>query len=154
MLSSFITPQSIKIDLESTEKEECFAELLEVIVKKYPMIDRRCSLQALITREDKKSTAIFPHIAVPHAVTDSVNGMALAIGISKQGIPFDSVESEGKTEIVNIIFELFFEEKEMEVHLHALRDVLRIANNPNFISEALKATTSQEVYDLIVSLEY
>ena len=39
MLSSFISPSSIKVALESTEKEECFAELLEVLVAKNPELN-------------------------------------------------------------------------------------------------------------------
>lgn len=34
MLSAFISPADIKVNLESTDKEECFAELLELIVAK------------------------------------------------------------------------------------------------------------------------
>ena len=59
MLSSFISPSSIKVGLESSEKEECFAELLEVLVAKNPEINRKEAMNALIAREEKMSTAVF-----------------------------------------------------------------------------------------------
>ena len=68
MLSSFISPSSIKVGLESSDKEECFAELLEVLVAKNPEINRKEAMNALIAREEKMSTAVFPFVAVPHAL--------------------------------------------------------------------------------------
>ena len=90
MLSSFISPASIKVALESTEKEECFAELLEVLVAKNPEINRREAMNALITREEKMSTAVFPFVAVPHALCSSAGDTLVAVGISKAGIEFES----------------------------------------------------------------
>ena len=36
MLTDYITPADIKLNLESTDKEEVFAELTELLVKKSP----------------------------------------------------------------------------------------------------------------------
>ncbi len=156
MLSSFISPSSIKVGLESSEKEESFAELLEVLVAENPALDRREAMQALIQREEKMSTAVFPYVAVPHALCSSAGDTLVAIGVSRQGIEFDSPEPETKPghPIVNIIFEILFEEKDTETHLHLLRDILEIVSQPDFVQNVLQAKTSQEVYDLIESMEF
>ena len=127
MLSSFISPSSIKVALESTEKEECFAELLEVLVAKNPEINRKEAMTALIAREEKMSTAVFPFVAVPHALCSSAGDTLVAVGISRQGIEFDSPEPEKNPEhpVVNVIFEILFEEKDTQTHLDVLRDILR-----------------------------
>ncbi len=155
MLSSFISPSSIKVALESTEKEECFAELLEVLVAKNPELDRREAMDALIAREEKMSTAVFPFVAVPHALCGSAVNTLVAIGISRAGIEFDSPEPETNPDhpVVNVIFEILFEEKDTETHLHVLRDILQLVSNPDFVKTVLQAKTSQEVYDIIESME-
>ena len=156
MLSSFITPSSIKVALESTEKEECFAELLEVLVAKNPELNRKEAMNALITREEKMSTAVFPYVAVPHALCSSAGDTLVAIGISRQGIEFESPEPETNPEhpVVNVIFEILFEEKDTQTHLDVLRDILQLVSNPDFVKNVLQAKTSQEVYELIESMEY
>lgn len=155
MLSSFISPSSIKVGLESTEREECFAELLEVLVAENPSLNRKEAMDALIQREEKMSTAVFPSVAVPHALCSSAGNTLVAVGISRGGIEFDSPDPATNSEhpLVNVIFEILFEEKDTETHIHILRDILQLVSNPDFVKNVLQATTSTEVYDLIESLE-
>ena len=155
MLSSFISPASIKVALESTEEEECFAELLEVLVAKNPGLDRREAMTALVAREEKMSTAVFPYVAVPHALCSSAGDTLVAVGISRSGIEFESPEPETNPDhpVVNVIFEILFEEKDTETHLHVLRDILQLVSNPDFVKNVLQAKTSQEVYDFIEAQE-
>ena len=155
MLSSFISPASIKVALESTEKEECFAELLEVLVAENPDINRREAMTALVAREEKMSTAVFPFVAVPHALCSSAGDTLVAVGISRSGIEFESPDPKETPEhpVVNIIFEILFEEKDTETHLHVLRDILQLVSNPDFVKNVLQAKSSQEVYELIESME-
>ena len=155
MLSSFISPASIKVALESTEKEECFAELLEVLVAENPDLNRREAMTALVAREEKMSTAVFPFVAVPHALCSSAGDTLVAVGISRSGIEFDSPDPKENPEhpVVNVVFEILFEEKDTETHLHVLRDILQLVSNPDFIKNVLQAKTSQEVYDFIEAQE-
>jgi mannitol/fructose-specific phosphotransferase system IIA component (Ntr-type) len=155
MLSSFISPSSIKVALESTEKEECFAELLEVLVAKNPELNRKEAMTALVAREEKMSTAVFPYVAVPHALCASAGDTLVAVGISRPGIEFESPEPENNPEhpVVNVIFEILFEERDTETHLHLLRDILQLVSNPDFVKNLLQAKTSQEVYEIIESME-
>ena len=155
MLSSFISPASIKVNLESTEKEECFAELLEVLVAKNPELNRREAMNALVAREEKMSTAVFPYVAVPHALCASAGNTLVAVGISRSGIEFEPLEPETNPDhpVVNVIFEILFEEKDIQTHLDVLRDILQLVSNPDFVKNVLQAKTSQEVYDLIESME-
>ena len=155
MLSSFITPASIKVALESTEKEECFAELLEVLVAKNPELKRREVMDALIAREEKMSTAVFPYVAVPHALCSSAGKTMVAVGISRKGIEFDSPDPETNPDhpSVNVIFEILFEENDTQTHLDVLRDILQLVSNPDFVKSVLQAKTSQEVFDIIESME-
>ena len=155
MLSSFISPASIKVALESTEKEECFAELLEVLVAKNPELNRKEAMDALIAREEKMSTAVFPFVAVPHALCSSAGDTLVAVGVSRSGIEFEPLEPETNPDhpVVNVIFEILFEEKDTQTHLDVLRDILQLVSNPDFVKNVLQAKTSQEVYDLIESME-
>lgn len=154
MLTDHITPADIKLNLESTDREEAFAELTELLVKKYPEIKRSEVLNALITRENKCSTAVFPMVAVPHAVCDSAKETGVVIGISRQGIEFEPVDTADKlSPVVNVIFQIVFEKDNTDSHLNVLRDILFIVSKPDFHQRVLKAQSQQELYDLLVELE-
>jgi len=155
MLSALLNPSDIIIRLESAEKEEAFAELLEVIVAKTPGLNRNEAMNVLITREEKMSTAIFPYVAVPHGVCSSIKKTAIAIGVSHKGIEFETVDSDknSTSPIVNIIFEILFEQEDTGTHLHILRDILQLVSQPEFVTKMLQVKTSQEAYDIITSME-
>ena len=156
MISDLLTCKEIKINLESTEKEECFAELLEPLMAKFPQLNRAEAMSALIAREDLKSTAILSSVAIPHAVTGrKLSAPAIAIGISKKGIEFESPDSnvDVKNPVVKLIFEIFFEEDDAMKHLQVLRDILQLVSNQDFLNEVISAQTPQEVYDIIKFFE-
>ena len=154
MLTDYITPADIKLNLESTDREEAFAELTELLVKKSPGINRTQVINALIERENKCSTAVFPMVAVPHAVCESAKETGIVIGVSREGIEFEPVESSDRLcPVVNIIFQIVFEKDNTDSHLNILRDILFVVSKPEFHQRVLKAQTQQELYDLLVELE-
>lgn len=155
MLTDYITPSDIKLRLEGTEKEEVFAELTELIVKKSPEINRREALDALIERESKCSTAVFPMVAVPHAVCKSAKNTSIVVGISREGIEFEPLETaDNLNPVVNVVIQIIFEQEHTDSHLNILRDILFVVSKQEFHQRVLKAQTQQEVYDLLMELEY
>ena len=154
MLSDYITPGDIKLNLESTEKEEAFAELTEVLVKSSPSLNRSLFMEALIERENKRTTAVFPRVAVPHAVCEGIKENHIALGISRAGIEFDPQESiDLVNPVVNVIFLIAFEKENMDSHLNLLRDILFLVSKPKFYERLLKLNTQQEIFDLLLELE-
>lgn len=154
MLTDYITPADIKLNLESSDREEAFAELTELLVKKSPGINRTQVINALIERENKCSTAVFPMVAVPHAVCESAKETGIVIGVSREGIEFEPVESSDRLcPVVNIIFQIVFEKDNTDSHLNVLRDILFVVSKPEFHQRVLNAQTQQELYDLLVELE-
>lgn len=154
MICDKIDLENIKVNLESKNSEECIAELLEIIVNKNPTINRKEALNSLIAREDEMSTAIYPFIAIPHAVCKSIKKTTIAIGISPSGVIFENPNSSKKESLkVNVIFEILFEQNDTAGRLHILRDILQIVSNSEFINQICLAKSSQEVLNLISSLE-
>ncbi len=154
MISELITPGDIKVNLDSTERDESFAELLEIAAAKNPEINRTQALNALLEREAKMSTAVYPFVAVPHVVLKNLPKTIVSVGIDRRGIEFDSIDSKEYNPVkVNVIFEIFFDEKETDAHLNILRDILQLASNPDFVKRIKEASNQQEAYDIIAELE-
>ena len=136
--------------LESQERDECLSELLEVICRKNPGIDRSSCLNALIEREDKMSTVI-KDIAVPHAVLKDDKKTCIALGISKKGVDFD--ESSPDKSSVHVIIEILFEQNNTEAHLAILKDVLELTKTPDFFTTLVQRETPADAYRYLESLK-
>ena len=155
MLTDYVSVNDIKLNLESTDRDEAFAELTELLVAKCPSLNRAEYLKALTERENKMSTAVFPGIAVPHAVCESAKETSIVIGISKGGIEFEPTDANQKENpVVNVIFQTAFERENTGSHLNVLRDILYIVSKPEFFEKILKVNSSQEAFELIQELEY
>jgi len=149
MLKEIFTPAKILINLESTEKDEAFAEILENMISSQPQINRSEAMDALEERESKMSTGILPGIAVPHTLCKSVKGLEGAIAISKEGIDYDSLDKK----LVHIVFMFLFEPGETEKHLKLMKELASILQSPDFYTEIMSQTTAQGVYEAICRFE-
>ena len=149
MLENVFPVTNIIVNLESEDKDELFEEMLEVLVASHPEIDRSEALAALKERENKMSTGIIPGIAVPHAISKTVQGVVGAVGISKAGIDYDSLDGQP----VRLVFMFLFAEGESGYHLKVMREISGLLQLPNFATDLLSKGSAQAVYDYILQAE-
>lgn len=147
ILLELIEQSLIKTDLEAADKEELFEELLDVLVQAKKVKDRRKALDALWEREQKGSTDIGKGVAIPHAKTSAVDELVGAIGISKDGIDY---ESDGD-EAVHLVFMMLATENNPGLHIEALANIATLVETPGFCRRLLDAKTSKEVFDIVVA---
>ncbi|MDR1586895.1 MAG: PTS sugar transporter subunit IIA [Treponema sp.] len=141
-MSDVFGREFIKLDLESTTKDDVFEELVETIAGLHPECDRQEMLKAVISRENRMNTAILPGVAVPHGYCNAVGGIIGAMGFSRAGIEYDSFEP------VHSVFMLLMDESFREHHLRVLSRLLELLNSESFT--VIKAAESpQEVYDVL-----
>lgn len=149
MFSEIFPVSNIVVDLESEDKDELFEEMVEVLVSAQPGIDRAEALVALKERESKMTTGIMPGIAVPHAISSTVDGVVGAIGISRNGIDYGSLDNRP----VHIVFMLLFAPKETERHLQIMKHFAGLLQCQNLCSDLIQKKSASEVYDLICACE-
>ncbi len=149
VLGEALSPKAIKINLESVEKDEVFEELIEELVSITPGLDRQTVLKAVLERESKMSTGVLPGIAVPHGKTTAVKGVKGVIGISREGIEYDSLD--GKP--VHVVILLLSSPESSELHLRVLKHLARLLENASFYNELMTQKSAQDVYDLVCRYE-
>jgi PTS system nitrogen regulatory IIA component len=89
-----ILSEHIVINLKGKTKETVIKELLDILSTQGKLVDRTIVLNDLLDREKTMSTAIPNGIALPHAKTNAVQELTVAIGIKKSGVDFDSALDE------------------------------------------------------------
>src|SRR3990167_6397787 len=94
--SEFLCSKAITANLTSTTKADVIAELVDLLIsagsieKKH----RKKVLEILMAREALGSTAIGQGIAIPHGKYDGIKKLVGCLGISREGINFDSLDGE------------------------------------------------------------
>jgi fructose-specific phosphotransferase system IIA component len=91
---SLIRPECISLDLKGNTKEAILTELVDILAAGKKLEDRDQVLADVLQREKAMSTGMQRGIALPHAKTDGVRDIAVAVGIKKDGIDFESLDGE------------------------------------------------------------
>lgn len=144
-LEQVFSSETVIMNLESTEKNELFKEMIASVAKVQKHLDCEQALQAVLKRESKMSTGIMHDVAVPHGSCPSVKDVVGAIGISRRGIEYESLDKAP----VHLVFMLLCSPSSTDAHLAVLKDLASVLQNPEFVKEIQSAKTSEEVYSLL-----
>lgn len=148
-LTEFIYPQLIKLELESTGKVDGIKELIDMLDTAGYLTDSDAFLKSVLEREKVGSTGIGKGIAIPHSRTSAVREVVVAIGRSKKGIEFDSLDNRP----VHLIFLIAAPIESGGLYLKALARLSRLLRYQEFRNELMNATTVEEVVEVVSSEE-
>ncbi len=109
---------------------------------------RKKILEVLMAREALGSTAIGQGIAIPHGKCDCIKKLVGCLGVSRQGIKFDSLDGEP----AYIFFLLIAPVDSAGPHLKALARISRLLKD-KYIRESLKTAQDDKSIVTIVQQE-
>lgn len=134
-----IIPQAVCVDLKAKTKEEALSELVDLLVKSggIKSTEKSSILTKLKEREVLGSTGIGKGVGIPHAKCSSIKKMVAALGVSKSGVDFKSLDGE----MTYIFFLLVAPGDTPGPHLKALARISRLLDD-KFIRERLRAGKS------------
>jgi len=148
-ISELLTPSLIKLDVQSTEKPELFAEMVQLFVNDGLITDGTAAVEALVERENKMSTGISRWLGLPHGKLAEANGLLMALGVSKRGLDYDSLDGEP----VYIVITIFAELGNPGPHILALAEISRLFSIPGFAEKIRAATSARDILQIIKSEE-
>jgi len=149
ILTQILQPTCVKVPLEGKDKQSVITELVDLLDTSESLLDRNVVLEAVLAREQTRSTGIGSGIAIPHGKCKAVKELVMAIGVAGKGIDFASVD--GKP--VTIIFLLVSPTDQTGPHIQALARISRLMLDEQFKQGLEKATSADEVYKLLNNKE-
>lgn len=149
ILTQILRVACVKVPLESNEKISAITELVDLLDSEGLFRDRQIALDAVLTREQTRSTGIGSGIAIPHGKCKATKELVMSIGIAKKPIDFSSVDDKP----VRIILLLVSPVNQTGPHIQALAQISRLMLDENFKGKLENAETAEEVYELIRSKE-
>jgi fructose-specific phosphotransferase system IIA component len=149
VLTQILQPACVKVPLEGTDKESVIRELVDLLDANGLLLDRDVALQAVMAREQTKSTGIGAGIAIPHGKCKAVKELVMALGIAAGSVDFASVD--GKP--VKIIILLVSPLDQTGPHIQALARISRLMLDEQFKQSLENAESAEQVYGLLSSKE-
>lgn len=139
-----LTKDKILPELKGNNKEEVINELINLFDGDENVKNLEKIRTAVLEREKIMSTGVGKGFAIPHAKTDSVNGIIAGFGKTSKELNFQSLD--GKP--VNLVFLLIGKENNVGPHIKLLSRISRMMNNDEFRKKLAKAESSEELYKL------
>jgi mannitol/fructose-specific phosphotransferase system IIA component (Ntr-type) len=144
-LKDLLTPESVLLSIEPGPKETMIERLVAALPLEGDDDHRQKVYEAVLERENVMSTGIGRGVAIPHAKTDEVAGLMAAVGISREPVPFDSID--GKP--VSVFFLIVSNSRTSSPHIKALSLISRVLNDGARKSALMEATSVEEVMEAL-----
>ena len=144
-LTDILDESSIVANLQANDKAEALEILVEAMTMNTEAVNKEEILNVLLEREELGSTGIGDGIAIPHGKSSEITQIISGFGLSKQGIPFDSLDGNP----AHLFFLLVAPENSVGTHLKMLARISRMLKNVEFRKTLLEANSQQEIYQII-----
>jgi Kef-type K+ transport system membrane component KefB/mannitol/fructose-specific phosphotransferase system IIA component (Ntr-type) len=140
-----ITGECTVIDLRGGAKEEILTELVDILAVHGKLEDRDLVLHDIFEREKSMSTGMQHGIALPHAKTDGVKDICVAVGIKKAGIEFESMDGEKSRLFIMVVSP----KKTSGPHIQFLAAVGAVLNDPARREQVINAESREQAVNLL-----
>ena len=149
LLTQILRLACVKVPLEGKDKQSVIIELVDLLDANGLLLDRNVVLDAVLAREQTRSTGIGSRIAIPHGKCKAVKELVMAVGIAAEPIDFASVD--GKP--ITIVLLLVSPADQTGPHIRALAKISRLMLDQKFKQDLEKSTSAEQVYELLSNKE-
>ena len=147
----FVSIDAIQSEMASEEKEGAIRELVGNLVSagQINADDSEGIVSAIMKREELGSTGIGRGIAVPHTKHPCVDKLVGTVGVSQNGVEFQSLDGEP----VQLFFLLVSPPDRPGDHLRGLENISRHLRSQDFCNFLKQSNSSQDIWDLLAEAD-
>lgn len=137
-----IKSETIQLQLNGTNKQEVLEELTDLLVKNGAINDREGFLKDVFERESVSSTGIGGYVAIPHGKSKSVKTTSIAMGRTKEGIEWESLDG---LPVRFIILFAVTEEDKNTTHIKLLSKIAGTLADEDVCKELLTVKSTEDI---------
>lgn len=151
LLVDLLTPDRIKIPLESVDKAGLIAELCALLARAEGLDEAEEAeiRQAVLDREEVLSTGIGGGVAIPHGKSGAVEDLVLVAGRTKKAVDFDALDARP----VRIVLLLVGPESAAGLHVKVLSRISRVLRSRELRERLVEASTPEEFLAILRDAE-
>jgi len=136
--------------LEGRDRAGVLREMTARLEARHKAVAGQGLLEKLLEREEMGTTAIGRGVAIPHCRTKKLRSPLLLLGLSKEGVAFESVDGE----LVHVFFLLISPQDNPDAGLRLLAAIAALNRGSRALAgKLLKAATSAEAIDILKAEE-
>lgn len=145
--SDFINVNAIRANLSAEDKDDVIGELVSALVESGQIDkgEKQGIVDAILKREELGSTGIGRGVAVPHTKHPSVDKLVGTVGVSVDGVDFESLDGEK----VQLLFLLISPPDRPGDHLRALENISRQLRDDMFCRFLKQSKTAEDIQQLL-----
>ena len=144
-IRALIDPNCLKLELRSETKLGIIVELVDILQSAGKLLNREQVLVDVLEREKTMSTGMDHGIALPHAKTDGVAETAVAVGIKKNGVNFESMDGKLSQFVILVISP----KRACGLYVQFLSAVGAILKDENVREAVINAETPHDAAELL-----
>ncbi|MEX0876542.1 MAG: PTS sugar transporter subunit IIA [Phycisphaerales bacterium] len=146
-LTEIIQPGSITARLSAADRDAAITTIIDQLIASgaAPAAIRDDLIERVLDRERKHSTGFGRGVAVPHVKHPQIEKMAAGIGISHEGIDFNSLDKQP----VYTIFLLLSPQSRPEEHLQAMEIIFKNLSKDTFRRALRQADDAAQIHKLL-----
>jgi len=136
-----LEPENITLDIEASSKESLVRELVSLLGRSGKVKDEAALIEEAMRRERVGTTGLGDGIAIPHARTDLVKGIAVAFGLSRRGIEFAALDGRP----VHVVLFFAIPAEAVREYLMLLAHTARLFKKKDFVEHLMACTSPEQV---------
>ena len=146
-LSKLLLPDLITLDVKGTKRADAINEIARRLEKHPELANFDAFYNELLARERLDTTCLGNEIALPHARTESVKNIVLAVGRSAKGIRFDNEQ------IVRLVFVLGTPKSNPTGYLQVVSALCKVLKEAETRAALMKAETPEAFIEIVTTAE-
>jgi PTS system fructose-specific IIC component len=147
-LLDFLQEENILLDLAAPTKEEAITKLVDLLIRSHHLVnvDRQALLTSVLAREAELSTCFGNGLAIPHGEIEGTDQMYGVMGLSREGLPFDTPDGEP----VRCMVLLATPPDQRQRHLEVLAALAQtVARHQDILPRLTSATSAAHAYEIL-----
>ncbi len=149
-LIDFINEKYVMLNLEEADKDKLLCSMVEHLNKHNAIDDEKEAEKAILAREQLMSTGVGNGIAIPHAKTNAVSKIVVAVATLPRGINYKAFDRKK----VHIVFMLLSPKEAASENLKVLTTIAKVlSGNQNFVDKLVQTDNAKELIEQIAKEE-
>ncbi len=146
-LSEHLSPEAVTLELRARDKWEAIEQLVDLLVAagRAPAKHRAELLEAVVSREKMMSTALGGGLAIPHGSCKRVSGVAMALGVCREGIDFQALDGQP----VHVVILALVKPARFRLYVRTLGGIARLFRDGRLVQELLEVAGPEEALERI-----
>lgn len=146
-LSELLRPECALLGVRDLDKWRVIDDLTALLVTSARLSADKQELvrEALVARERSMSTGMENGVAIPHCSMEEVEDTLVALGVSRDGIDFESIDGQA----THLILLLVTPKNKTKVHIRTLAEIAKLLSDSDFRDSLIAAQSSDQVCELI-----